>query len=501
MNIAQLQDRTSAHFPDRPAIICEGRTITYREMRRWVEAVARGLDRIGLTPGDRVVLYLPNVPEFAACYLAAEHRGLVVVSASPMLTTAEMRHLITDSGARLVFTTADLVERLGDLVGGPLSAQQVVICLGTAFGYPSLTELSIDAEQSLRPVDLDPSAPAAILYTSGTTGQQKGAVLSHGNVISNVLTTIHCLRIDPTDRLLLFLPLFHCFGQNFIMNSALISGAALVMHRRFEPDQILKSIVADEVTMFFAVPTVYINLLATAASPSALGGVRYWFSAAATLPVEVAQNWRQVHGVAIHEGYGLTETSPFATYNHEWRVVPGSVGTPIDMVEVKVVDPDDHEVPPGTWGEICIRGPNVMLGYWNRPEETAEALRGGWFHSGDIGYLDSDGYLFLVDRVKDMINSAGFKIWPREVEEVIYQYPGVQECAVVGVPDAIKGETCRAYVVPRQGTTISTLELESFCRQRLATYKIPASFALLDGIPKNPTGKILKRMLRETSTT
>jgi long-chain acyl-CoA synthetase len=313
-------------------------------------------------------------------------------------------------------------------------------------------------------------------------------------------STGHALRVDPADRLLLFLPLFHCFGQNFIMNTAFNSAATVVLHRRFVPDAILDSITGDGVTIFSAVPTIYIALLNAGVPHERLAPVRTYFSAAATMPVEVAARWRDTYGKPVYEGYGLTETSPFACYNHEWEHRPGSVGTPLEMVEMRVLDPDDRELSPGEWGEIAIKGPNVMLGYWNRPEETAEALRGGWFHTGDIGYTDGDGYIFLVDRVKDMINSAGFKIWPREVEEALYQHEAVKECAVAGVPDPLTGEQARAWIILRQGATWNSEDALAYCRERMAAYKVPRSVVFVEELPKSSTGKILKRVLRDQAT-
>jgi len=338
------------------------------------------------------------------------------------------------------------------------------------------------------------------MYPAGTTGLKKGATLSHMTVVSNVQAVLQGLRIDPDDRLLLCLPLFHCFGQNFIMNAGLASAATLILHRRFEFDTIVSSIAADRVTMFFGVPTMYIALLNAGLEPAQLSTVRYYFSAAAALPTEVALRWLATTERPIHEGYGLTETSPFATYNHEWDCRPGSQGTPIPLVQLKIIDEDGLHLPAGAWGEICIQGPNVMLGYWNRPEDTTEAMRGGWFHSGDVGYLDDDGYLHIVDRTKDMINSAGFKIWPREVEEVLFSCPQIKECCVVGVPDPVKGEVARAFIVLKPAETISAQELDSFCRERLAAYKVPREYEFTTEIPKNSTGKILKRVLREAAT-
>ncbi|HEX8966648.1 MAG TPA: AMP-binding protein, partial [Chloroflexota bacterium] len=423
--------------------------------------------------------------------------GAITVSANVMLTTDELGYLLEDSGAKLAFTTEALWPALEPLVDSHLGGRRnVVICEGNLDGARSLQSSGSDAP-SVPSTYREANDPAAILYTSGTTGKQKGATLSVGNIVSNAEATRLYLRIDPSDRLLLFLPLFHVFGQNFIMNAAFAAGAAVVLHRRFDREQVFQSIVRDSVTMFFAVPTIYITLLDAGVGAEQLPNVRYFFSAAATMPVEVAERWKQVLARPIYEGYGLSETSPFASYNHEWRHRPGSVGTAIANVELRIVDPSDNEVERGTWGEICIKGPNVMLGYWNRPEETADALRGGWFHSGDVGYMDDDGFVFIVDRTKDMINTAGFKVWPREVEEVLYRHSSVAECAVYGLPDPVKGEVAIAAVVVAAGSRVTPEELERFCRQHLATYKIPRAFELVPDLPKSATGKILKRVLRE----
>lgn len=500
MNIAHNVERATRRFADQPAIFFEGQMITYRELSAAVDRVARGLEALGVAAGERVALFLPNIPAFPIAYLATVKLGAIAVSVNSMLTTDELRYVLADAGAKALFTTAALLPATLPLVGDLLPASHVVLCEGDApegLAAPILQRLGADDDRPFPARDMDRDAPAAILYTSGTTGQQKGATLSHGNVVANMYATSHALRVDPGDRLLLFLPLFHCFGQNFIMNTAFVSGAAISLHRRFIPDQTLEALARDGVTIFPAVPTVYISLLNAGVPPERLAGVRYYFSAAATMPVEIANRWRERYGRPIYEGYGLTETSPFASYNHEWEHRPGSVGTPLEMVEMKVFDPEDHEVAPEVWGEIVIKGPNVMLGYWNRPRESAEALRGGWFHTGDIGYMDADGYFYLVDRVKDMINAAGFKIWPREVEEALYQLAGVKECAVVGVPDALKGEVARAYIVLAPGADLTPEEVLAYCRRRLAAYKVPETVTLVDELPKSSTGKILKRTLRE----
>lgn len=494
MNVAQHLEMAARHFGDRPAIVFEGETLTYGELQVEVDRVAHGLETLDVRVGERVALFLPNIPAFAVTYLAAQKIGAIAVSVNTMLTTEELHHVLSDSGAGVVFTTEALLPPLRPLIGSDIPANRVILCEGEAEDFLTLASFPDHSPYRARVMDRDD--PAAILYTSGTTGKQKGAVLSHGNVVSNTYATAHALRVDPEDRLLLFLPLFHCFGQNFIMNTAFASGAAVILHRRFVMEEILTSIARDGATMFFAVPTVYIGLLNAGVEPHQMESIRYYFSAAATMPIEVAVRWQEQFGRPIHEGYGLTETSPFASYNHQWAHRPGSVGTPIEMVEMRVVDAAECEVGAGEWGEILIKGPNVMLGYWNRAEESAEALRGGWFHTGDIGYIDAEGYLFLVDWVKDMINTGGFKIWPREVEEVLYQHPAVKECAVVGMPDPIKGEVARAVIVLRPDTAVTPDDLAAHCRAHLAVYKTPQHFDLVADLPKSATGKILKRVLR-----
>ena len=497
MNIAHGLERAARHFPDRPAILFEGREIGYRELEERVNRIARGLATLGVEMGDRVALFLPNIPAFPIAYLAVQKLGAMAVSVNVMLTTGELDYVLADSGAKVIFTAEALWPALEPLVGERLSRDRVVICEGEVAGVRTLPAFGASHPPEFKAREMERDAPAAILYTSGTTGRQKGAVLSHGNVVSNLFTVNRYLGMAPSDRVLITTPLFHVAAQNVMMNSGFNAAATLVLHRRFDVQRCAGAIEEHRVTLVMGVPTIYIALLDARVSPQALSSVRLFKSAAATMPVEIARRWQETYGKTVYEGYGLTETSPAATFNHEYEYRPGSVGTPVDMVEMRVVDAEDREVPPGTWGEVVFRGPNVMLGYWNRPHETAEAMRTGWFHTGDIGYLDEDGYLYLVDRVKDMINSAGFKIWPREVEEALYQHPAVCECAVAGVPDPIKGEIAKAYIVLRAGGKATEQELDAYCRGRLAAYKVPRAFAFVDHLPKNAAGKVLKRVLRE----
>jgi long-chain acyl-CoA synthetase len=338
-----------------------------------------------------------------------------------------------------------------------------------------------------------------LLYTSGTTGLPKGATLTHGNVVFNDYACAHHMGVRPGDRLTLFLPLFHVFGQNAIMNAAFTAGATVVLHRRFVPDQILASIARHRATMFFAVPTIFIALLDMDLARHDLSSIRYEFSAAATMPQEVSRRWSERFGRPVFEGYGLTECSPFASYNHDFRHRIGSVGTAVENVELRILDEDGHEVERGAWGEICIQGPGVMKGYWGRPEDTARAIRRGWLRSGDIGTMDDEGYVFIVDRVKDMINVSGFKVWPAEVEHALYRHPAVLEAAVYGVSDPVKGEAVRAAIILKAGATATAAEIVAFCREHLAVYKAPASVEFVRELPKSATGKILKRVLRARS--
>ena len=495
MNIAEHIQRAARRFPDKPAIVFEDRSIRYRQLDAEVNRLANAFSGNGFGPGERIALHLPNIPEFAVCYLAAQKIGAVAVSVSPMLTAEELSYILNDSGAALVCTTEELVENL------PLSEcpglRQVLVCEGDGRGHPTLEDWQKDASDRAVAVDLDRETPAAILYTSGTTGFPKGAVLTHGNVVSNIWSTVHHAGYTHNDRLALFLPAFHVFGQNFIMNAAFLACSTVVLHRRFEPDRVLSSIANDQVTMFFAVPTIYINLLNMDLSSYDLSSIRYEFSAAATMPREISARWTERFGRPVYEGYGLTECSPFAAYNHDFDHRFGSVGTPVENVEIKILDEKDQEVPLGTWGEICIKGPGVMQGYWQRPEETAKALKNGWLHSGDTGTMDEDGYVFIVDRVKDMVNVAGFKVYPAEVEQVLYRHEAVQELAVYGIPHESKGEVVKAAVVLKEGKTTDEKEIAAFCKKHLAAYKVPAEIRFVDEIPKSATGKILKRVLRD----
>lgn len=494
MNISQHVERAAKFFPDRAAIIFEGKTWTYGDLNTRANRLANALKANGVGRGDRVVLYLPNCPEFALCYLATLKVGAIAVSVNALYKSEELKYILNDSGTVAIFTLGDLVPNVPRADCPAL--KHIIVVNGDAQGNIALDDWLSQGASDAKSENMNADDPAVLLYTSGTTGVPKGATLSHGNVISNNYSTVHHAGFTQNDRMALFLPATHVFGQNFIMNSTFLACGTLMLYTRFVPDVVLNSIQRDRVTMFFAVPTIYINLLNMDLSPYDLSSIRYEFSAAATMPHEISRRWTERFGRPVYEGYGLTECSPFSCYNHDFRHKFGSVGTAIENFELKIVDAQDNDAPLGQWGEIVIRGPGVMKGYWNKPDDSAWALRNGWLHSGDVGTMDDEGYVFIVDRVKDMINAAGFKVWPAEVEQLLYKHPAVREIAVYGVPDPVKGEAVKAAIVLKEGATATTEEIIEFCRARMAVYKAPAYVDFVKDLPRNPTGKILKRVLR-----
>jgi long-chain acyl-CoA synthetase len=484
VNVAQLLERSALYHADRPALVAGDRRWTYRELDAAVSRLAGGFAGLGLAPGDRLGLHLPNCPEFALAYYAAQKCGLVPLSLNVTYKAEEIEYIVGDAKAAAVVTA--------DPVAGNLPSRDRMPSVRHLLNAKDLAGLTGPPRPAM---DLDRETTAAILYTSATTGRPKGVMLTHANVVSNAWATVHHLRMTADDRGLCALPMFHCFGQNAIMNALVTAGGTMVLHERFVPDAFADAVARHRITIFYAVPTMYILFLAME-RPLDFASVRLYFSAAATLPTDVERRWYERFGLWIQQGYGLTETSPFASYNHDVAFKSGSVGTPIENVEMRIVDPEDREVADGELGEIVIKGPNVMKGYFANSGATGEAIRDGWFHSGDIGYRDADGYFFIVDRVKDMINVSGFKVFPREVEEVLFRHAAVKEAAVVGVADPVRGEAVKAYVVLNEGARATAEELQALCRAAVADYKVPGRIEFIPALPKNPTGKILKKDLR-----
>ncbi len=494
MNVCENVIIGARLFPDHDAVVYQQQRMTYAQLEDLSCRAARALLEQGVRRGDRVGIRLPNVPSFVVWYYATLRIGAVAVSISTRLAPREVAFILSDCQARAAIIDEANVDALrSDL---PESTQHLVAVSDSAARCQG--EL-LSAEPTLPAptwVDSEPQDPAVILYTSGTTGSPKGATLSHRNVRATVHAFNHLCNMRTADRILLAVPLFHCYGQNALLNAGLNVGATLILQHGFDLNESKRLIADHQVTKLFGVPTTF-QLMWDCFQPADLSSVDYCFSAAATLPIQLSRRWQEKFRMPIYEGYGLTETAPFASYNHRCRFVPGSIGTPVDLVEMKVVDTETgQKCPPGALGEIAIRGPNVMLGYWNRPEETAQAVRDGWFHSGDIGRMDEDGYFYIVDRLKDMISVGGTKVFPAEVERVLLDHSAVSEAAVVGFPDPVFGEQVVGFIVPSDGA-VEHDQLRRHCLASLAAYKVPKHTVVVDELPRNPTGKILKTRLRE----
>ncbi|MEU9860629.1 long-chain fatty acid--CoA ligase [Streptomyces sp. NPDC047971] len=485
MNLAEILHRAAAEHGSRTAVELGADTLTYAGLDAAAGRFAALLTARGVNPGDRVCVMLPNTLDFPVLYYGILRAGAVVVPMNPLLKPREIAHYLRDSGAVLLFAHEMCA---ADAVRGAEGTAATVLPLSA----DTLTELLADhPERAGSPARADDDT-AVLLYTSGTTGSPKGAELTHANLLRNAEISARSLfRLTSEDAILGCLPLFHAFGQTCAMNAAVAAGARLTLMTRFDPADVLRIVHERGVTIFAGVPTMYAALLASrTARPEAYdtAGLRMCVSGGASLPVEVLHGFEEAFGVPVLEGFGMSETSPVACFNHLDRPrKAGSVGTPIEGVELRLIDVHDGV------GELCVRGHNIMKGYLGRPEATAEALQDGWLRTGDLARVDEDGYYYIVDRKKDLIIRGGFNVYPREVEEVLYEHPAVAEAAVVGLPHPTLGEEVAAAVATRPGTAVTAEELREFVRERVAPYKYPREIRLVEALPKGATGKILKR--------
>ncbi|MBX7053483.1 MAG: long-chain fatty acid--CoA ligase [Pyrinomonadaceae bacterium] len=522
LNLASIVSHHARLAPQKEAIVWGDVRLTYGEIDRLSNRVANALVEMGIGHGDKVALCCPNLPFFPIVYYGIMKAGAAVVPLNVLFKPREIAYHLTDSDARAVFvfegtdelplaatvkegfdqvpTCEKLIVMTGDLMGkSPID------------GHETLTQITFDKSEHFDIYPTRPDDTCAILYTSGTTGQPKGAELTHLNLYSNVTTTflIHLPMLDFTDGIqktcLITLPLFHTTGQTVQMNTQIYAGHRVVLLPRFEPQATLDAMVAEGVNFWVGVPTMYWALLRHVDETGYdISRVRETMkvcsSGGAPMPVEVMKEFQERFGVRVMEGYGLSETSPLACFNHfERPSKPGKVGQQIFGVDVRCVDDDDNEVPRGQRGEVVIRGTNVMKGYYKRPEATAEAFRNGWFHTGDIGIMDDEDYLAIVDRKKDMILRGGYNIYPRELEEVIITHPLVSLCAVIGVPDERLGEEVKAFVVLKPGCEMTADEFTDWCKQQFAANKYPRHVEFRQSLPIGGTGKIFKRALKEGS--
>jgi long-chain acyl-CoA synthetase len=489
LNLASLLTESAERSPDAPAIRLGEAELSYAQLDDLSARLASLLGEKGIEPGDRVGVMLPNVPQFPVAYYGVLRAGATVVPMNVLLKRREIAFYLEDSGAKLLLAWHGFAEEAQ--AGAAEAGAEPIEVEPTSF---AATLAELEPTPALAETSEDDTA--VILYTSGTTGKPKGAELTHANLWRNADVMGRTTgEIGASDVVFGGLPLFHSFGQTVAMNASLKVGACLTLVPKFDPGEALATMQRDGVTHFYGVPTMFGALLHHPERESFdTSSLRICITGGAAMPVEVLRGFEDAFGAKVMEGYGLSETSPVACSNHPDRErKAGSIGTPIEGVEMRVVDENDEEVAQGEVGEIVIRGHNIMKGYWQRPEATEEAMRGGWFHSGDMARIDEDGYFFIVDRKKDLIIRGGYNVYPREVEEVLYEHPKIREAAVVGVPHDEWGEEIGAAVVPMEGEELSPEEISAYVKERIAAYKYPRVVWFLDDLPKGPTGKILKR--------
>jgi long-chain acyl-CoA synthetase len=485
-NLADRLARAATRRAGHTVVRLDDDHLTYAQLDEASARFAGMLAGRGIGPGDRIGVMMPNVPQFPVAYYGALRAGAVVVPMNPLLKAREVAYYLDDAGARAIFAWTGCAEESAK-GAAETGAEAVVVT-------PEF-EAALSRQSPLtRVADRAPDDTAVILYTSGTTGRPKGAELTHANLGRNADASVQLFDAGPDDVIFGGLPLFHSFGQTCGLNTAVTAGATITLLPRFDPSRAFEILERDRVTIFEAVPTMYVALLQHPEHDAHdLGRLRLCVSGGASLPVEVLRELESAFGAMILEGYGLSETSPVASFNHRDRErKPGSIGTPIEGVEFRLIDDAWADVSEGDVGEIAIRGHNVMKGYWNQPDATAASVQGGWFRTGDLARRDADGFYYIVDRKKDMVVRGGFNVYPREIEEVLYEHPAVAEAAVIGVPHATHGEEVAAAVVLKEGAAVDIEELRDHVKDRVAAYKYPRHVWLVDALPKGPTGKIQK---------
>ncbi|HEX6777938.1 MAG TPA: long-chain fatty acid--CoA ligase [Ktedonobacterales bacterium] len=507
------------------ALFFEGHTIAYGELARQIEGFAIALRLHGIQPGDRVAILLPNVPHALPAYFGAMRAGAIAITVNPTYRPPEIQHIFHDAQVTAAVVWADILPLVQQaMAGSEYPRLLITVALpspdGSAAAAPAqptaeTTPQILSFEQFLGEAaaavaagnapqpqaEPQPDDVALILYTSGTTGKPKGAMLTHRNILSNAQAVIELAELTSNDVLLSILPLFHVFGSTVCMVAPLLAGCPIVLIPRFDPRRLLPMIQQYKATILAGVPSMYALLLRLPLDVKDIASLRLCVSGGAALPGEIMRTFKEKFGIPLIEGYGLTESSPVATFNPPRGVQKaGSIGLPLSGVEVQIHDIKGAQLPAGQIGEIAIRGPNVMKGYYHLPEATAQTIRDGWLYTGDLGYQDDDGYFFIVDRAKDVIIKGGLNVYPRELEEVLMTHPKVAEAAVVGIDDPTKGESIKACITPREGQELTREEVIDFMRERVAPFKVPnlvEFYPLPAGLPKNATGKVLKTELRQ----
>jgi len=494
--------QSAATYPDHRAIVFSGRTTTHREFGQMSDRIAAGLAKSGVQPGDRIGLYAVNSDFFAVSYFGILKAGATVVPINLLLNPKEVAYNLKDAGASALIYSDPFGPAVAE-IRKLLPSKTRYWCIGT--GKASDTDGNwadlLKCDDPPPPLSIDPANDlAAILYTSGTTGYPKGAMLTHRNLASNAKSISQALQLVPgEDVLLVVLPMFHAFAATVGMIFPLLNGCTLIPIAKFDPQLVADTIHKESVTILPAVPSMYNVLLRLPdAEVSKFSSLKFCLSGGAALPAEVMRQFESKFGKYIYEGDGPTECSPCTCVNPiggERKI--SSVGQVVPDVEMMIADDQGRELPQGEIGEICVRGPNVMKGYWNRPEDTQETFWGEWFKTGDLGYVDKDGYFYIVDRKKDMIIVNGMNVYPRVIEEVLFKHPSLREAAVVGEPDELHGEKAVAFVVLNEGASATEADIRSYCREHLGRHEIPRKVHIIDKLPRNAAGKVLKRELRK----
>lgn len=467
--------------------------ITYEELDKTVHQYSSLLMNLGVKAGERVLLSCPNSPEFIYSYLSVVKNAGIIVPINLQLTINEITYFIHDSEAHFMIIHPTVLrslshtkESLQELLGIK------IIVLDEEF-QRTLSQISPEGVEDFK----DENAVSTFLYTSGTTGKQKAAMLTHKNLVTNAEQCRIAFQGTVNDNYMCVLPMFHVFGFTTCVLNPLLSGATVTIIEKFHPKEVVDSLLNDDVTVFMGVPTMYVILLEACKNNITFPKLRLAVSGGAALPVEILRQAKGILKLPIVEGYGLTEASPVVSFNPLHGIKKeGSIGLPVNNVQCKIVDDNDFELAPSEVGELIVQGDNVMLGYFNKEKETKETLKNGWLHTGDLAKIDEEGYIYIVDRKKDLIIAGGLNVYPREVEEVLYQYPKVKEVAVIGIDDKLRGEQVKAFIVLKDGKECTSKEISNYMKEHLAGYKIPRKIEFISELPKNGSGKILKRMLK-----
>jgi long-chain acyl-CoA synthetase len=508
-NLVEILQETTARYPANNALSFYGRKITYQQLLGLSQGFTSSLQQNQVQKGDRVALMLPNCPQYVISYYGVLGAGAIVTQVNPMSVERELEYILNDSGAETIVVMDAFYPRVKTVQPRTNLKTIIVVSLqpsGQDFTPDCSFETFLaDGNGKVEPVLIELEHDIAVLqYTGGTTGRSKGAMLTHRNIAANVLQSYEFFKNEfelGKERCLTVIPLFHVFGMTACMNLTIFTGGESILLPRFELEEVLNTIKNEQPTTFPGVPTMYVAITNhPRAEEYGINSIKTCNSGSAPMPVELLREFERKTGAKILEGYGLSEASPTTHCNPPFADrKPGSVGIGMPSTEYKIVDVATglEEVPVGELGEVIIKGPQIMKGYWNMPEETAHTLRDGWLYTGDIAKVDEDGYLYIVDRKKDLIIASGFNIYPRDIEEVLYEHPAVQEAVVIGVPDPYRGEDVKAFVVLKGGQTANEEELIQYCKQNMAAYKVPRNVEFREQLPKTQVGKILRRALRE----